>query len=56
MNFKCGKKQMECLKSRDRRLGEVIDQIGRIGWTVEPDLFSAISNAKEKGNENSCMF
>ena len=26
MNFKYGKKEMEYLKSRDRRLGEVIDQ------------------------------
>ena len=42
MNFRYGKKEMEYLKSRDRRLGEVIDQIGRIRWTVEPDLFSAI--------------
>ena len=42
MNFRYGKKEMECLKSRDRRLEEVIDQIGRIRWTVEPDLFSAI--------------
>ena len=42
MNFKYGKKEIEYLKSRDRRLGEVIDQIGRIRWTVEPDLFSAI--------------
>ncbi len=42
MNFKYGKKEMEYLKSQDRRLGEVIDQIGRIRWTVEPDLFSAI--------------
>ena len=42
MNFRYGKKEIEYLKSRDRRLGEVIDQIGRIRWTVEPDLFSAI--------------
>ena len=42
MNFRYGKKEMEYLKSRDRRLGEVIGQIGRIRWTVEPDLFSAI--------------
>ena len=42
MNFKYGKKEMEYLKLRDRRLGEVIDSIGRIRWTVEPDLFSAI--------------
>ena len=56
MNFKYGKKEIGYLKSRDRRLGEVIDQIGRIRWTVEPDLFSEISNTKEKNNENSCMF
>ena len=42
MTFKYGKKEMEYLKSRDRRLGEVVDQIGRIRWTAEPDLFSAI--------------
>ena len=42
MNFRYGKKEIEYLKSRDRRLGEVIDQIGRIRWTIEPDLFSAI--------------
>ena len=42
MNFKYGKKEMEYLKLRDRRLGEVIDSIGRIRWAVEPDLFSAI--------------
>ena len=42
MNFKYGKKEMDYLKSRDRRLGEVIEKIGRIRWTVEPDLFSAI--------------
>jgi 3-methyladenine DNA glycosylase/8-oxoguanine DNA glycosylase len=42
MNFKYGKKEIDYLKSRDRRLGEVIDQIGHIRWTVEPDLFSAV--------------
>ena len=42
MNFKYGKKEIEYLKSRDRRLGAIIDQIGHIRWTVEPDLFSAI--------------
>ena len=42
MNFRYGKKEIDYLKSRDRRLGEVIDRIGRIRWTVEPDLFSAI--------------
>ena len=30
MNFRYGKKEIEYLKSRDRRFGEVIDQIGRI--------------------------
>ncbi|MBR5548155.1 MAG: DNA-3-methyladenine glycosylase 2 family protein [Kiritimatiellae bacterium] len=42
MNFRYSKKEIEYLKSRDGRLGEVIDRIGRIHWTVEPDLFSAI--------------
>ena len=42
MNFRYGDKEIEYLKSRDRRLGEVIDRIGQIRWTVEPDLSSAI--------------
>jgi len=42
MNFRYGNEEIEYLKSRDRRLGEVIDRIGQIRWTVEPDLFSAI--------------
>ncbi|MBP5227356.1 MAG: DNA-3-methyladenine glycosylase 2 family protein [Kiritimatiellae bacterium] len=42
MNFKYGKKEIDYLKSRDRRLGEIIDSIGHISWTVEPDLFSAV--------------
>ena len=42
MNFRYGKREIEYLKSRDRRLGEVIDRIGHIRWAVEPDHFSAI--------------
>ena len=42
MNFRYGKKEIEYLKARDGRLGAIIDQIGHIRWTVEPDLFSAI--------------
>ena len=42
MNFRYGNEEIEYLKSRDRRLGEVIDRIGQIRWAVEPDLFSAI--------------
>ena len=42
MNFKYGKKEIDYLKSRDRGLGEIIDRIGHISWTVEPDLFSAV--------------
>ena len=42
MNFRYGKKEIDYLKSRDRRLGEIIDRVGRIRWTVEPDLFSAV--------------
>ena len=42
MIFKYGKKEIDYLKSRDKKLGEVIDQIGRIRWEVEPDLFAAV--------------
>ena len=42
MTYKYGKKEIEYLKSRDKRLGAIIDQIGHIRWTVEPDLFAAI--------------
>ena len=42
MNFKYGKKEIDYLKSRDKRLGKIIDRVGRIRWTVEPDLFSAV--------------
>ena len=42
MNFRYGKKEIEYLKARDGRIGAIIDQIGHIRWTVEPDLFSAI--------------
>ena len=42
MNFKYGKKEVDYLKSRDKRLGEIIDRVGHIRWTVEPDLFSAV--------------
>ena len=38
MNFRYGKKEMEYLKSRDRRLGEVIDHGGSVAslyfWMV----------------------
>ena len=42
MNFRYGDKEIEYLKLRDRRLGEVIDRIGQIRWTVESGLFLAI--------------
>lgn len=42
MIFKYGKKEIDYLKSRDPRLGAVIDRVGRLRWEVEPDLFSAI--------------
>ena len=42
MTFRYGKKEIEYLKACDKRLGAVIDQIGHIRWTVEPDLFSAV--------------
>lgn len=42
MNFEYGEKETDYLKSRDKRLGEVIDRIGHIEREVAPDLFYAI--------------
>lgn len=40
--FKYGNEEMEYLKSRDERLGEVIDSIGLVKRGVVPDLFEGI--------------
>ena len=44
MYFTYGKTEIEYLKSKDKKLGEVIDQIGHINREVDSDLFSAIVN------------
>jgi len=43
--FEYGQEEMEYLKSKDKHLAEVIDRIGKIERTVNPDLFSALINA-----------
>lgn len=40
--FTYGETEIEYLKSKDKKLGEVIDKIGDINRKVNPDLFSAI--------------
>ena len=40
MTFRYGSKEIDYIKSRDRRLGAVIDRIGRIRREMHPDLFS----------------
>lgn len=42
MYFEYGKTETEYLKSKDKRLGEVIDKIGHIDRTVDYDLFSSV--------------
>lgn len=40
--FRYGKKEIEHLKKRDRRLGVAIDQIGMIERAITPDIFTAL--------------
>lgn len=42
MYFEYGQKEIEYLKSKDRRLAEVIDKIGMIERQVDSDLFSSV--------------
>ncbi len=42
MYFKCKDRELDYLKSKDRRLGAVIDRIGVLCRPVNPDLFSAL--------------
>ena len=44
MYFEYGEKEIEYLKSKDRRLGEVIDRVGKIDRAVSDDLFSSVVN------------
>ena len=42
MYFAYGEEEINYLKSRDARLGEVIDKIGHVDRTVDTDLFSSV--------------
>ena len=42
MYFEYGNKEIEHLKSRDKRLGEAIDKIGQLSRVVDDDLFSSV--------------
>jgi DNA-3-methyladenine glycosylase II len=42
MFFAYDERQTEYLKSRDATLGAVIDRLGHIDRTVDPDLFQAV--------------
>ena len=42
MYFAYGETELAYLRKKDKRLGEVIDQIGRVERTVDTDLFSAV--------------
>ena len=42
MNFRYGKKEVEYLKAKDRKLGAVIDRIGHVRFEVDGDLFSGV--------------
>lgn len=43
--FIYGEKEIDYLKSKDKRLAEIIDRVGRIEREVIPDLFSALVNS-----------
>ena len=45
MYFIYGEEETAYLKAKDKRLGEVIDQIGHINRLVTPDLFTAVVEA-----------
>ena len=42
MFFQYGEKEIEYLKQKDKRLGEVIDKVGTIEREVDTDLFSSV--------------
>jgi len=42
--FKYGETEINYLKSKDKKLGEIIDKIGHIYREVDSDLFSAVVN------------
>lgn len=42
MYFQYGDKEIEYLKSKDKKLAEVIDKVGHVDRTVDTDLFSSV--------------
>ena len=42
MYFRYGEREIEYLKAKDKRLGEVIEKIGRVDREVDTDLFSSV--------------
>ena len=42
MYFEYGEKELIYLKQKDKRLAEVINQVGMIERTVDDDLFSSV--------------
>ena len=42
MYFEYGEAELSYLRKKDKRLGEVIDRVGRVYRTVDTDLFSAV--------------
>lgn len=42
MYFEYGETELQYLRSRDKRIGEVIDRVGMIRREVDPDLFAAV--------------
>ena len=42
MYFDYGEAELQYLRSRDKRIGEVIDRVGMIRREVDPDLFAAV--------------
>lgn len=42
LNFEYGDRETEYLRSKDRKLGVVIDRIGHIDRAVDTDLFSSV--------------
>jgi DNA-3-methyladenine glycosylase II len=40
--FEYGEKEIEYLKSKDKRLAKVIDRVGHIEQSVDSDLFSSV--------------
>ena len=42
MYFEYGEAELSYLRKKDKRLGEVIDRVGRVYRTVDTDLFSSV--------------